>query len=161
APAQPRPPVPASLRPVRARAAEAGLHLSCAQASSLTRTEIFDSRRRLPRAGWLEEAVLVDEVDFIAEHDLMIVFGADLLQPDRIGGAVVAACHRPRPRQGMIDGRDLVMQEARIGPVQKDALLDDGLVVLVQRQAAIVERARFLEAARLDDKRVVASVAVG
>ena len=41
-----------------------------------------------------------------------------------------------------------------------DPLLDDGLVVLVQRNAAGVEGARALEVAGLDFEHVVAAVAV-
>src|SRR6185295_10896571 len=42
-----------------------------------------------------------------------------------------------------------------------DALLDDGLVVVVQRDAAGIERARSLESAGLDLEQIEFAVAIG
>src|SRR5258708_39417412 len=60
----------------------------------------------------------------------------------------------------MVDRGDLVVQDARIGLVAVDALLDDGLIVDVQRKPGLVESARPLEAARLDLERAVVAAAV-
>ena len=49
------------------------------------------------------------------------------------------------------------VQQILIGFVQINTLLDDGLVVGVQRDAGGVENSRALHAARLDQERVVAS----
>jgi len=67
---------------------------------------------------------------------VVVVLGAVGLGPQwlRAGIAVIAARHRPWPRQRMVDGGDLVVQDVGIALVEIDALLDDGLVVVMQRQ---------------------------
>src|SRR5262249_9448302 len=66
--------------------------------------------------------------------------------------------HRPGPRQRMVDGGDLDAQEVLVGRIEREALLDDALPVLVQRDAAAFEGARPLEAARLDLEHAEAAV---
>src|SRR5258708_13237665 len=61
----------------------------------------------------------------------------------------------------MIDRRDVVMEQIRVGLVEVDPLLEDRLVVPVQRQAAGVVGTRTLEAAGLDLEQVVVAVPFG
>ena len=61
-----------------------------------------------------------------------VVFGADVLTPpDRLVGddAVIDPAIHLRPRQGIVDGGDLVMVQVVPGLVDIDALLDQSLVV--------------------------------
>src|SRR5258707_911002 len=100
-------------------------------ATSLAIRKIFQIRRRLPLSGGRQVAGVADQVGLSAARDLTIVLRADELVP--LGGAItpIAPLHGPGTRQRMVDRRDLVVQETRIGLVEADALLDDGLVVLV------------------------------
>jgi hypothetical protein len=50
----------------------------------------------------------------------------------------------------MVDGGDLVTQQVLVLIVERDALLDDRLVVAMQRDAACLVDARPLEEAGLD-----------
>ena len=52
------------------------------------------------------------------------------------------------------------MQNVAVGLVEIDALLDDGFVVGVERQAARLERPRAPDVPRLGFEQVVAAVAV-
>src|SRR5258706_7755895 len=90
-----------------------------------------------------------------------MVFGAAVgFDPDWLGFAIIVPRHGPRLRIGMIDGRDPVMQAIAIGRVEENALLDDGLIVRMERQPAGVDRARALHAAGLDLERAIAAVGV-
>src|SRR5262245_66626097 len=83
---------------------------------------------------------------------MLVVFSADDLAPprERIRIALIFPGYLPGPGQGAVDGRDLVIEDVRVGLVLVDPLLHDGLVVAVQRQTAGVVGARPLEAAGLD-----------
>ena len=61
----------------------------------------------------------------------------------------------------MVDRCDLVVKDIGIVPVGKNPLLDDGLAVGMERNAAAVVGVRDLDEAGLDRKRVVASVGIG
>ena len=50
----------------------------------------------------------------------------------------------------MVVDRDLIVQNVLVGLVEIESLLDDGLAVLVHRQAAGIEGARVLQVAGLD-----------
>jgi len=60
----------------------------------------------------------------------------------------------------VIDHREIVMQDIGISLVEINPLLEDGLIVPVQRQSAGVVGARALEAAGLDLEQVVAAIAL-
>src|ERR1700674_4907399 len=92
----------------------------------------------------------------------MLVVGAfaGMLEPRRRAFLPVAPGHRPRPRQRVVDGGDLVAQDFRIVAVEMNVFLNDGLAVLVQRQAAGVKRAWPADVARLDAERTIAASAV-
>src|SRR5207237_7982322 len=100
---------------------------------------------------------------FRADEDLRVVLGATDFGPFRpwIGTAKVFLVDGPGPRQGVVDDRDFVVQHVWICLVDVDALLEDGLIVVVQRQAGEVVDARLFERpARLDFKSVVVAVVV-
>jgi len=67
----------------------------------------------------------------------------------------------PGPGQRVIDRGDFVAQEILIRLVERDTLLDDRLVVMVERDAACLVYARTFQAAGLDFEGVKAAVAVG
>src|SRR5260370_14136889 len=92
----------------------------------------------------------------------MIVALAILFGPERprIRHAPIILHHGPGPRQRMVDDRDLVMGVLGIGLVDEDPLLDDRLIVLVQRKSAAVKNARAAKAAGLHLEHVVAAVAL-
>src|SRR5260221_197475 len=109
------------------------------------------------------KAHAAEEITLLADADMCISFAANrVAEPSRLVGrdAPVGFVDQPRPGQGMIDGGNVVVQQIRGGLVEIDALLDDGLVVFVQRDAAGVEDAWTLHAAGLNHERVIAAVAV-
>src|SRR5262249_5909210 len=91
----------------------------------------------------------------------MVVFRTVVLEPDNVAVAAVALVNGSRAREGVVDDGDDVVHDVRVGLVERDRLLDDGLIVLVQRDAAEFDRAWTLEVAGLDLERVEAAVAVG
>src|SRR5215469_2618332 len=119
--------------------------------------EIPQVRGGLLLAGRHQVAVDADEIAFLLEEHIVVLGAAIGLGPERLLLAIVVADDRPGPRIGVIDGGDLVVQAVAVGVVEVDALLDDGLIVGMQRQAAGVEGARALEAARLDLERAKAA----
>ena len=54
----------------------------------------------------------------IADDHEIVVLGAQILDPHRLGGATKVPGHAPGPRERMIDQCHLVMQEVWIGRVQ-------------------------------------------
>ena len=112
--------------------------------------EVPQVRCRLVLAQRHQMAVGAAEVAFLANDDVVIGLGAEIFRPDRLALAIVIARHRPRPREGVVDGGDLGVQTIGVGRVEENALLDDRPVVLVQRQAIGVEIAWAPEVASLD-----------
>ncbi len=94
---------------------------------------------------------------------MVIALRTDAFGPDRLrtGFAAIALEHRPWMRQGMVDHGYVVEKKVGIVLVDVDAFLDDGLVVVVQRNAACIERPRAPKATCLDFQHVVFAVAVG
>src|SRR5215510_5251299 len=91
----------------------------------------------------------------------MIVLRAIVLEPDDVAVAAIALVHGPRTREGVVDDGDDVVHDVWVGLVERDRLLDDGLIVLVQWNATEFDGARPLEVAGLDLQRVEATVTVG
>jgi hypothetical protein len=60
----------------------------------------------------------------------------------------------------MVDDGNFVMQDVAVGLVEVDSLLDDGLIILVQRDAGLIEGALAPEISGLDDERIEFSVAI-
>src|SRR5258708_3099219 len=115
--------------------------------------EITQIGRRLVLHGGHQEAVAAEVINLLADADMCISFAANrVAEPSRLVGrdASVGFVYKPRAGQGMIDGGNVGVPANRVGLVEIDALLDNGLVVLVQRDAAGVEDAWTLHAAGLN-----------
>src|SRR6516162_6686535 len=69
--------------------------------------------------------------------------------------------HLPRAGQRMIDGSDVVVKQVLVGLVEVNALLNNGLIVIMQRDTGGIKDTGTLQAAGLDFKSVVAAVTVG
>src|SRR6266478_5201850 len=133
--------------------------------SLLRLAEIFP---QIFRIGWRlilldrhEVAFAVREIQFAADRHPTIVLGAGIFLINRVELAPIEARYSPRPRQRMVEGGDLIAQHVRIGLVEINPLLDERLVVAVQRNAGRIERARPPHIAGLDFERVVGAVAIG
>src|SRR5579883_831195 len=99
--------------------------------------EIAQVRRRLVLAGRHQETVSAQVIGFTADLRPGISFLADEFSPvgPRAGVANIAAGHGPGARQRVIVNRDLVAHDVLVVLVEIDALLEDRLVVMMQRQA--------------------------
>src|SRR5262249_9509954 len=127
----------------------------------LRRLEVSQVRRRLILLDRHQVAVAAHHVIVLADPDVMIVLGAMVEIPDHIAAfALILLGNGPGPRERIVDGGDLVEQDVLVRLVDGDALLDDGLAIVVQLDAARLERARTLEPAGLDFQNVIAAVAV-
>jgi len=124
--------------------------------------EILQNPGRLAFAGGISLPSALTMLELVADADMGIALGADrFAPPDRflaLGPAIVFG-DGPGMRQGVVDGGDLVVQNVRIGLVLVDALLDDGLVVRMQRNAGAVE-VGDLSARGSHLQQIVAAVAV-
>src|SRR6202030_986857 len=89
--------------------------------------EIARVGRRLILAGRHQQPIGAQEIAFIADLRPQITFAADEFIP--VGSWVwianIAAGHRPRLRQGMIEHRDFVANDVLVALVEVDALLED------------------------------------
>src|SRR5262249_30615616 len=104
--------------------------------------EIAEIGRLLPLADRHQTPVAAQEIDLVADRDVVVAFGAVVLGPDRLRQATVALDDRPGAGERIVDGRHLVVQDRRVGLVQIDALLDHRLAVLGEGYAGLVEQAR-------------------
>src|SRR6266403_606408 len=91
----------------------------------------------------------------------MVVFMTVVFNPRHLALANITFVHRPWPREGVVHDGDFVVQDVGIALVEIDALLDNSLVVVMQRYAASLQGAWSLEIACLDLERVKAAVAIG
>jgi hypothetical protein len=91
---------------------------------------------------------------------MLVALGTNRFDPDRVANAMVVLGYRPRSGQRIVDRCNFIMQNVRIRFVEVDPLLDEGLIVRVQRDAAGVESARTFQVAGLDLKRVIAAASV-
>src|SRR5260370_5129557 len=131
--------------------------------SLLRSIEVPQVRRRLVLLGGHQEPVGTEKIDVLVDADVNIAFGAEtLVKPDWFiaHDAPKGPIDHPWPGQRMVDRGDVVVQQIRIGLVEIDALLDNGLVVSVQRDAGGVEGAGTLHGVGLDHERVVAAFAI-
>ena len=87
-------------------------------------------------------AVRPEKVVLLLDGHMVIVLGAIVLEPDRAGVAAEVFQHRPRPGERIVDDGDFDLEVVLVGLVKGKTLLDDGLVVLVQGNAAALEHAR-------------------
>src|SRR5205807_6884437 len=72
--------------------------------------EIPQIRRRLILVGGHQLAVGAQELALLAEEDVEIVFRAGVLDPGRVAQPAVGLVHGPWLGEGMIEGRDDVVQ---------------------------------------------------
>src|SRR5713101_6888423 len=97
-------------------------------------------RRRLILPHRHQIAVSAQEIVLLADDDMLVALGANRLAPDRAFFCIakVLLDNGPRTRQSIVDDGNFIIKRVRIGLVEIDPLLDDGLVVLVQRKAGAV-----------------------
>src|ERR1700730_3324324 len=124
--------------------------------------EIPGVRRGLVLAGRHQEPVGAQEIAIVADLDRGVVARESFLEPDRlrIGIALIGSILGPWLRQRMIVGRDVVVKQILVGFVEIDPLLDDGLIVLVERNALGVVGVRCADESRLDLEHIILAVAV-
>src|SRR5215470_5462548 len=143
-----RAPIKHGVLPQTCRSAVAAVTSACSGISGSPSLpallEIAQVRWRLVFARRHQQAVRAQHVVLLADGDVRIAFGADVLEPDEVALAAIRLDHRPGAGERIVDGGDLVDQDVGIALVERDALLDDGLVVLVQRKPGGLERARAL-----------------
>ncbi len=87
---------------------------------------------------------------------------ANVLRPlrQRVEGAAIVLHHRPRTDQCVVGHGDFVMKEVAVRLVEIDALPDDALAILVQRNAAAVEETRPFEIAGFGFEDIETSIPV-
>src|SRR6516164_10775468 len=97
--------------------------------------EVPQIRRRLVLTGRHQYAVAAHEISVLADRDFCCILRAVKLAPirARIGVVYIFFVDGPRPRQCMVEHRDLVMKNVRVGLVEIEALLEGGLTVEMQR----------------------------
>src|SRR5215813_3559962 len=66
---------------------------------------------------------------------MMVVLVAIVLVPDDVADAAIMLVDCPRPREGVVDDRDLVVHDFRVGFVEIDPLFHDCLIVVVERDS--------------------------
>ena len=84
-------------------------------------------------------AVGAQEIEFLADDDVIVVLTALFLIPEDIALAMEGLHHHPGCGQCMVDRRDLVPQDVVVGFVEGNALLDDALIITVQRKPAGID----------------------
>src|SRR5438105_5968669 len=90
----------------------------------LLHAEIARVRRRLILAGRHQVAVGTQEIEFLADDDVIVVFATLEFVPQDIALAVEGLHYHPGPGQRIVDCRDLVAQDVATGLVEGDAFLD-------------------------------------
>ena len=133
------------------------------RASLLGLLEIPQIRRRLIFLGRHQQPLPAQVIVLGADDDLVVAFGAGGLDPVRPRFRALAELpvDTPGTGQGMIEHGDFFMEDIGIALVEMEPLLEERLVVEVQRQPCRVIGARSLEGAtRLDLENVVAAIAI-
>src|SRR4051812_24524152 len=103
--------------------------------------EVASVGRRLVLPDRHQIAIGADGIHLFADRDQIVGFHAIVLHPARtwIWSAYVFLVDDPRTREGVVEHRDLVMKDFRIGLVAVDPFLEDGLIIEVERQTGSVE----------------------
>src|SRR5262245_43319506 len=94
-------------------------------------SEIAQIRCCLALPGRHQIAIGADVVVLLADDDMLVVLVAAGFDPAWRLLATVGLVDRVRTGQGVVDRRDVVTNEARIGLVEVNPLVNDGLVVRV------------------------------
>src|SRR5262249_772545 len=136
--------------------------ISVDTAHSLRLLEIAQIRRRLVLLRRHQLAIGAEIVVLLADAHMRVELRAHVRLPDRarIGIAEAGLQLLVRPRERVIDDGDLVIELVGIGLVEPDALLDDGVAILVKRDSGDIVAARQLQVPRLDLEHVVFAVAI-
>ena len=71
-------------------------------------------------------AVSAEHIVFVPDMEMLVALGANRLDPDWVGLAVVVLSYCPRSGQRIVDRCNFVMQNVLIGFVEVDPFLDDG-----------------------------------
>src|SRR5262245_3918605 len=100
--------------------------------------EVSQIRRLLTFAGRHQIAISAQVIVLVPDNDVVVSLGAVVLRPLHLGQAAVILGHCPRTRQGVVGCGHFVVKDVRVGLVEKEALLDDRLVVIGHRSAALV-----------------------
>src|SRR5215467_8107045 len=113
--------------------------------SPLRLLEVFKVGRLLALAHRHQQTVAGDDIIFVADADVAIVLRADVFGPERPRTSIAPVATRdgPGPGQCVVDRRDLVVQDVRVGLVRIEALLDR-LAIVVERDPAAVIAVRYL-----------------
>jgi hypothetical protein len=100
---------------------------------------VHQIRRRLILSCRHQEAIDTQEIILLADDDLVIALGAIVFDPARarIWIALEHLVDAPRPRERVVDHRDLVMEIGRVGLVEMESLLEDLLIVEMQGQSGM------------------------
>src|SRR6516225_6765611 len=95
------------------------------------RLEEAQVRRRLVLLGRHQISVRAQDVVLLADDDVDIAGNAKALRPLRtqIRIVLIAAIDAPRPRQGVVDNRNLLVEGLRVIPVEMKPLPEDRLIV--------------------------------
>ena len=99
-------------------------------------SEIAGVRGRLAFARWHQIAIAGEEVEFLSDNDVIVVLAALILRPEDVALAPERLQHRPWPGQRVVDGGDLITKQVLVLLVERDALVDNRLVVAMKRDAA-------------------------
>src|SRR5215831_11117368 len=100
---------------MRLRPRKAGKASALRSAASFSRLlEVAQVRRRLVLLGGHQQPVAGQEIIFLADYHVIVGFVAIVVLPQFVAVTTVGLGDRPRSGQGMVDRRDLVVQEVRI-----------------------------------------------
>src|SRR5437016_3414452 len=125
--------------------------------------EITQIRRRLVLEGRHQLAIgRVDHIGLAADLDPNIVRRAGLHSPHRAGIGLAENLLEPAvgPRQGMVQYDDIVIKDVAFALVEIEPLPDDGLIVVVKRDAGSLVGARAAQKPGVDFERRVLAVAI-
>src|SRR4029079_1938944 len=91
---------------------------------------------------------------------MMVVFGAEILDPFGHADVTIAERHRPWTGQRVVNAGNLVEHRFRIALADSEPLFDDSGVVVVKWNAAAVIAMRIFQTTGLDRECVVTAIAV-
>src|SRR5258708_27873480 len=129
--------------------------------SLLSWLEIAQIRWRLVLVGRHQLAVGAAKIVFFLDADMRVGFRANLREPHRTGIWIAGGLLDldVGPRQRMIEHGDLVIKGVGVGLVEVDPLLDDGLIIPVERDARDIVAALVLEETGLAIEHIALAVA--